>query len=134
MCINDTQYHIFYNWSKKGYFMKNLWPESIKPFELEGATVPVFTYEENGIKVIGFDSSTCVPPEPMVNAMLALNHLKDENTKVVMVNHTNPVGLLAKIGKDFHIETENLDKNLVRLTFTYKAGAKPDLSDPSCAG
>lgn len=114
--------------------MKNLWPESAKAFELEGATVPVFTYMENGINVIAFNSSTCVPPEPMVNAMLALKHLNDENTKVVMINHKNPVGLIAKVGKEFNIETEELSADLIKLTFAYKVGSKPDLSNPSCAG
>jgi len=114
--------------------MQPFWPEDCETFQVEGATVPFVSYLEDGVRVIGFDSSSCVPPEPMVNAMIALKYIEDSNTKVVMLNHKNPVGLLAKIGEDFHIQKEDLDKNLVRLTFTYKDGATPDLSDASCAG
>ena len=114
--------------------MQPIWPQGAKTFEVEGSTVPFIVYEEDGVRVIGFDSSSCVPPEPMVNAMLALKCITDANTKVVMINHKNPVGLLAKIGEDFHVVTENLENNLVRLSFTHKEGTNPHLSNANCAG
>lgn len=114
--------------------MYSIWPENAQGFEVEGASVPFVSYVQDGVRFIGFDSSSCVPPEPMVNAMLALKYATNENIKVVMVNHRNPVGLLAKIGDDFHIQSEELDGNLVRLTFTCKEGATPNLSDANCSG
>lgn len=114
--------------------MSNFWPKDAKVFEVEGNSVPFVSYEEEGVRVIGFDSSSCVPPEPMVNAMLALKFIEDDKTKVVMINHKNPVGLLSKVGKDFNIETKEIGDSLVKLTFTFKEGSSPDLSDSSCAG
>jgi len=114
--------------------MQPFWPKNVESFEIDGASVPFVSYYEDGVRVIGFDSSTCVPPEPMVNAMLALKYITDASTKVIMINHKNPVGLLAKIGEDFHIQTEDLQNNLIRLVFTYKEGATPNLTDANCAG
>jgi hypothetical protein len=114
--------------------MQSFWPKDAKRFEVEGSSVDFVTYMQEGVRVIGFDSSSCVPPEPMVNAMLALGFIKDEKTKVVMINHKNPVKLLAKVKNSFHIETKELGENLFRLTFTYKKGAALDLSDASCKG
>ena len=113
-----------------------VWTEESKKFKPEGATVEFVEFEENGVKIIGFDSQMCVPPEPMVNAMIALKMLTNQNTKVIMVNHRSPVGLLAKIGENFDIDEESLGGETVKLTFSFKDGAtqKADLSKSSCAG
>lgn len=47
-------------------------PEAVKTFQPEGATVPFHEYQVGEGRVIEFDSSECGPPEPMVNAMIAL--------------------------------------------------------------
>lgn len=107
-----------------------------KELQVEGATVPFYEYKLQETHYIEFDTSKCAPPEPMVNAMLALDFIKDANTKVVMINHKSPLGLLGKIGKDFEIEDSALDDGCVRLVFSYKQGASEgaDLSSNSCAG
>ncbi|KEA46538.1 hypothetical protein CR66_01450 [Campylobacter mucosalis] len=94
-------------------------------FELDGATIKFYKTQTDGINYIGFDSRACVPPEPMVNAMLALNLVKDQNTKVVMINHKFPAGLIPKIEPNFNIERENLDGEQVKLTFSLKDNANP---------
>ena len=107
-----------------------------KEISVEGATVPFYEYkDENGERVIEFDTSRCGPPEPMVNAMSALK-LIDPHTKVVMINHKMPMGLLNKIEENYNIDKENLADGNVKLTFTYRAGEseKADLNDASCAG
>jgi len=116
--------------------MKTIWPSDAIAFQEEGATVPFVRYTQEGIHFIGFDSRACVPPEPMVNAMLALVHIKNPQTKVVMINHRSPVGLLAKIGECYSIDQEELENSAVRLTFSYKEGATQhaDLSSSHCAG
>ena len=104
--------------------------------QVDGATVPFFEYTQNDVRYIEFDSSTCVPPEPMVNAMLALELLKDKNTKVIMINHRSPVGLFPKIGENFDIDESTLEDGKVKLVFSYKEGMseKADLNDKSCNG
>lgn len=107
-----------------------------KEISVENATVPFYEYFEGDIRVIEFDSSQCVPPEPMVNAMSALELLKDSNTKIVMINHRSPVGLFPKIGENFGIDEQELEDGRVKIVFTYKEGMsdQADLSDKSCNG
>ncbi len=104
--------------------------------EVENATVPFYHYCHDGIEYIEFDTSMCVPPEPMLNAMLALEKLVSSNIKVIMVNHRSPVGLLAKVGYFYTIETQELEDGKIKLTFSYKEGFTNDvdLSQKSCAG
>ena len=103
--------------------------------EVEGATVPFYTYKMGETQFIEFDTSKCGPPEPMVNAMAGLK-LVDENTKLAMINHKKPGGLLNKIGENYEIESEKLEDGRVKLLFSYKAGEseKANLSENSCAG
>lgn len=109
---------------------------TLKPYLLENTTVPFFTYTQDGIEYIEFDTSTCVPPEPMVNAMIALEKLTTPQTKVVMINHRSPVGLLAKIQSFYNIEVSELENGKLKLVFSYKEGETPkaDLHNKSCAG
>jgi len=106
-----------------------------KELQVEGATVPFYEYEDSEGRVIEFDSSECGPPEPMVNAMTALKFI-DKNTRVIMINHKSPMGLLNKIQENYDISQEDIDGGKVKLTFTYREGAseKADLSDASCDG
>lgn len=107
-----------------------------QPLHLENTTVPFFTYTQEGITYIEFDTSTCVPPEPMVNAMIALERLSNAQTKIIMINHRSPVGLLAKVEPFYTIESTELGEGKVKLVFSYKEGEseKADLSKKSCAG
>ncbi|MDD3324892.1 MAG: hypothetical protein PHN38_07210 [Sulfurospirillaceae bacterium] len=113
-----------------------MWPKDAKELKIENATVPFFAYVKDGHNFIGFDTSMCVPPEPMVNAMVALESLCDADTSIVMINHRSPVGLLAKVKDFYDIATEELGEGKVKLTFTHLKGKseKADLSKKSCAG
>ena len=106
-----------------------------KEIQVEGATVPFYEVKSEEGRVIEFDTSECGPPEPMVNAMTALKFI-DANTKVVMINHKMPMGLLNKIEENYDIAKEDIDGGKVRLTFSYRAGEseKADLNDASCSG
>jgi len=103
--------------------------------EVEGSTVPFYTYKMGETQFIEFDTSKCGPPEPMVNAMAGLK-LVNENTKLAMINHKKPGGLLNKIDENYDIESEKLEDGRVKLIFSYKAGEseKANLSENSCAG
>jgi hypothetical protein len=107
-----------------------------QPMEVEGATVPFFTYLDGEAQVYEFDTSKCGPPDPMVNAMAGLKLLTSPDKKLIMINHKSPGGLFAKIGENYNIEQEELEGGLVKVTFTYKDGEseKADLNDASCAG
>ncbi|MDD3342899.1 MAG: hypothetical protein PHR87_04915 [Sulfurospirillaceae bacterium] len=114
----------------------SFWPQDAKRIEIENTTVPFYTYVQAGVQVIGFDTSSCMPPEPMINAMIALEKLTHKEIQIVMINHRSPVGLLAKIGNFYDIETIELENSKQKLIFSYKAGEteKADLSQKSCAG
>ena len=104
--------------------------------EVEGATVPFFTYKDGEDQIIEFDTSKCGPPDPMVNAMAGLKMLDAPNKKVVMINHKSPGGLLAKIGENYDITEEKLEDGRVKLVFSYKTGEseKANLNDAACHG
>jgi len=112
------------------------YPHDAKLLHVENATVPFFSYEKDGIEYISFDTSLCIPPEPMVNAMIALELLDSAHKKVVMINHRSPVGLLAKIQSFYDIDVTELEDGKLQLVFSYKEGItdKVDLSQKKCAG
>jgi len=107
-----------------------------KELNIEGATVPFYEYKIKDTTYIEFDTSRCGPPEPMVNAMLAIGLIKDKNTKVIMINHKSPAGLLPKIDQNFGIEEGTTSDGKVKLVFSYKEGKSEvaDLSDNNCHG
>ena len=109
-------------------------PDNAEEFQVEGATVPFYKYKVGETEYIEFDTSRCGPPEPMVNAMIAVGLIKGPNTKVIMINHKKPMGLLDKIGENFDIEDTELDDGRAKLVFSYREGSteKADLSDKSC--
>ena len=111
--------------------MSELFKEAI---EVEGSSVPFFTYKDGEDQVFEFDTSKCGPPDPMVNAMAGLKLLDAPNKKVVMINHKSPGGLISKIGENYDIAEEKLEGGLVKLTFSYRSGdsEKADLSQNTC--
>ncbi len=110
-------------------------PEDAKEVNIEGATVPFYEYTVGDISYIEFDTSRCGPPEPMVNAMLALKQVKNKSTKVIMINHKKPMGLLPKIEGEFDIESKEFDGK-VKLIFSLKDNPtdKTDFNDSNCHG
>ncbi|NOX15355.1 MAG: hypothetical protein GXP61_04935 [Epsilonproteobacteria bacterium] len=116
--------------------LKIVKPNDAKEIKVEGQTVPFFEYKINDTTYIEFDTSKCGPPEPMVNAMLAVGLIKNKDTKVIMINHKSPAGLLPKINANFNIEEGTIEDGKVKLVFSYKEGMseKANLDDKSCDG
>lgn len=114
----------------------NHFPSDAKLLHVDNTTVPFFSYVQDGIEYISFDTSLCIPPEPMVNAMIALELLDSAHKKVVMINHRSPVGLLAKVQPFYDIDVTELEGGKLQLIFSYKEGMsdKVDLSQKQCAG
>ena len=113
----------------------SLIPENAVEITLEGATVPFYKYEKDGVSYLQFDSSKTGHPEPMVNAMTGLQNLED-NQKLVMINHKPPMGLFPKVEADFDYEVEQIGNDLYKMTFSKKANAAgaTDFNDRSCNG
>jgi len=113
----------------------SLFPQNAKEITLEGATVPFYEFEENGTSYIAFDTSKTGHPEPMINAMVGLQNLKDDQ-KLIMINHKAPMGLFPKIEADFDYNVEELDNGLFKMTFSKKADAQgaTDFNDRACNG
>ncbi|CZE48490.1 hypothetical protein [Campylobacter geochelonis] len=92
-------------------------------FSVDGASVPFYKKADESSEYIGFETTSCTPPGPMVNAMFALNLVKDKNTKVVMINHKFPAGLIPKIEDKFDYLRTDLDNGAVKIEFSLKDGA-----------
>lgn len=88
-------------------------PQDAQKFTPATATVEFAKFQDNGIDYIMFDTSRCGPPEPMVNAMVALAMIDGPNTKVLMKNHKSPAGLLEKIKNEFSWEEMDDDDGVV---------------------
>jgi len=109
-------------------------PNDSEEFSPEGATVPFYKYTMGEDQIIEFDTSKCGPPEPMVNAMIGLK-MVDDHTKLLMINHKKPMGLLDKVGENYAIEEAAMDDGRVQLFFSQTgASDEADLSDPNCEG
>ena len=66
----------------------------------------------------------------MVNALIAIK-FADKNTKIMMLNHKFPAGLIPKIDKSFDIEREDIDGVAVKMIFSLKDGANIEDVDTS---
>ncbi|MCD6654600.1 MAG: hypothetical protein LT067_07540 [Sulfurovum sp.] len=110
-------------------------PNNAEEFMPQGATVPFFKYQMGEDQIIEFDTSRCGPPEPMVNAMIGLK-MVDEHTKLLMINHKKPMGLLEKVQQNFNLEETDTEDGNVQLLFSHKAGEseKAKFNDSACQG
>jgi hypothetical protein len=107
----------------------------MEKIKVSGATVDFFKYIENNVTIYQFDSSECIPPEPMVNAMVGLK-LLDEKSSLVMINHHSPGGLFPKIEQEFDCKESRLEDGRVKIVFKRKVNANntTDFTQNSCTG
>jgi len=110
-------------------------PQDAQKVDVNGATTDFFTYEKDGVVFYQFDSSKCSHPEPMINAMAGLQHIKG-GENLVMINHKAPAGLFPKIEDEYSYVVEELEDGRFKMTFSRKtdASATTDYSDNSCSG
>ena len=111
-------------------------PTDASKLNPQGATVDFFNFQEKDIHYYYFDTSLRAAPEPMVNAMVGLNMIKDNDNKLVMINHQKPMGLFNKLLETFDVQTFELDDGNYQMVFSYKEGLseQADLSDSHCSG
>ena len=86
--------------------------------EIPGASLPFYTYEDEGIMYVEFDSSASSPPEPMVNFMKGFDLIKGTDKKLVMINAQEPAPLYPRIASDLTWEVEVLESGDVKIVFT----------------
>lgn len=110
-------------------------PKDAKKINITGSTVDFFELKQNDITFYYFDTTLSVPPEPMINAMAGLQ-LLDNHSKLIMINHKPPMGLLPRIQQNYNYEIEELDDGNHKMIFTYKNGTKnqTNFSHNSCSG
>ena len=104
--------------------------------EVNGANVDFYKYEKDALIYYEFDSSLCVPPEPMVNAMSGLKLIDSKDKRLVMINMKKPMGLFPKIEKDFSWQIKELEDGKVKIIFAKKSDDEvtTDFSQTSCQG
>jgi hypothetical protein len=70
----------------------------------------------------------------MVNAMLGLQLLKNDNDKLIMINHKAPGGLFPKIENNFNYEVIDIEDGKVQVVFSNKndSTGRTDFSQNSC--
>ncbi len=111
-------------------------PNDAKKIEIENSTVDFYKFIKNGLTFYYFDTSLCGPPEPMINAMLGLQLLKEDNDRLIMINHTPPNGLFPKIEHNFSFEISQLEDDRVQVIFNNKTDStsQTDFTDTKCNG
>lgn len=114
----------------------NILPNDAQKIEIENSTVDFFKFIEDGLTCYYFDTSMCGPPEPMVNAMLGLQLLKEKNDRLIMVNHTAPNGLFPKIENNFAFEISEMEDERIKVIFNYKIDTvdQTDFTSNTCKG
>ncbi len=110
-------------------------PENAELLEVNGATVPFYKYEDNGVTFIQFDSSKSGHPEPMVNAMSGLQVIKGEE-KLVMINSKAPMGLFPKVEAGFNFEVTDLEDGRAKVIFSIRSEGQSatNFEDAGCGG
>lgn len=107
-----------------------------QPIEVPGATLGFITYEKDGFIYYEFDSSMCLPPDPMINVMSGLKLLDSSNKRLIMINMKLPIALFPKIEDYFSWKSEKFENGNVKLTFKLKndQAIRTDFSDTECDG
>lgn len=66
-----------------------------------------------------FDTSLCTQPEPMINALRGIS-LLNENSKLLMINHSIPLGLFLRIKNQIKYKVKKLNKDKYLIIFKIK--------------
>lgn len=83
-------------------------------------TLDIYFIKENDLEIYEFDATECSPPEPMVNATVLLNKLKNENERVRVKFFHEPTPLYQKIEQHFEYESTELESGDFLVTFRKK--------------
>lgn len=87
---------------------------------LPNTTLDFYTYEEDGIEYIEFDARECEPPEPMVNALAALQTIITPKKRLRGTFFHLPEPLLVKVSNFFDYDLITHENGDVTVTFSLK--------------
>jgi hypothetical protein len=85
--------------------------------EIPGATLPFYTYTDDGVTYIEFDASRSQPPEPIVNVMKGFELIQGTDKRLVMINAHEPTLLYPRIADRFGWAVEILESGDVKIVF-----------------
>jgi hypothetical protein len=81
------------------------------------ATLDVYNYQDNGLNIYEFNATKCSPPEPMVNAIVVLEMLKNENDRLIVMFFHEPLPLYERLLQTFTHESKELESGDIMVTF-----------------
>ncbi|MBL0707944.1 MAG: DUF2249 domain-containing protein [Sulfurimonas sp.] len=90
---------------------------SKKSVKLEGATLPFYSYKEDGLTFYEYDARECQPPEPMVNTIKGLSFLKTPRDRLVGFFFHEPFPLYQRIPLSISHEAKELEDGDFKITF-----------------
>jgi len=88
-----------------------------KLVKIPRTTLDFYKYEKDDLTFYEFDATNSCAPEPMMNALVALEMIKDENERLVGVFFHEPTPLLQRIAKFFSYESKELENGDFRIVF-----------------
>lgn len=103
---------------------------------IDGGSLPFWRYATAGREVLAFDSTDCVCPVPMVNAMAGLERIARSGELLVMINGFEPQGLYERIRDHFTWRVETLSDQRVMVVFEAIEGQaqRLDFGNRHCKG
>jgi hypothetical protein len=88
-----------------------------KLVKIPRATLDFYRYEKDGLVFYEFDATQSSAPEPMMNAMVALEMIKNENERLVGIFFHEPIPLLQRVSSYFSYTSNELENGDYRIIF-----------------
>jgi len=83
--------------------------------EVPRATLDFYKYKKDGLIFYEFDATQSSAPEPMINAMLGLEMIKNENERLVGIFFHEPMPLLQRVSSYFSYTSNELENGDYRI-------------------
>lgn len=111
-------------------------PKNAHKIDVEDSTVDFYCYTKNDTEYFYFDTSETTPPNPMINAMLGLQLLKNNTQRLIMINHSIPSALFPRINQNFEFDLCEIENEKIKIEFKYKEDSQgvTDFTNNKCSG
>lgn len=87
---------------------------------IPNTTLDFYTYTQDGIEYIEFDARECEPPEPMLNALAALQIITSQQKRLKGTFFHLPEPLLVKVSQFFDYNAQYHENGDVTVIFSKK--------------
>ena len=91
-----------------------------KIIKIPRATLDFYKYEKDGLTFYEFDATQSSAPEPMINAMVGLEMIKNKNDRLKGIFFHEPMPLLQRVSPYFDYEATELQNGDYCLVFKRK--------------